>query len=96
MRFRELLVEKDVVLLKENILAGIAAGLYRKDVNADLMARYRIETSLMSLQPTLMVSTRNDLMSIAMEIGEHFMYGIMTPEGIEQYLDFKAKYIKKP
>ncbi len=93
-QFRELLLERDVALVKENILQGISEGLYRAEVNADLMARYRIETSLMALQPTLMVNDRNTLMSVALELGEHFMYGMMTPLGIEEYLKHKEHYLK--
>jgi len=93
-QFRELLLERDVALVKDNILQGIGEGLYRAEVNADLMARYRIETSLMALQPTLMVNDRNTLMSVALELGEHFMYGMMTPLGIEEYLKYKEHYLK--
>jgi len=94
-QFRDLLVERDVVLMRENIGQGMKEGLYRADLNADLMARYRIETSLMSLQPNLMVSDRASLMSVALEIGEHFMYGMMTPKGIELYLKYKEQYLKQ-
>jgi AcrR family transcriptional regulator len=94
-QFRDLLIERDVVLVKENILQGIKEGYYRNNVNADLMARYRIETSLMALQPNLMVNDRASLMSVALEIGEHFMYGVMTPKGIELYLKYKEQYLKQ-
>lgn len=94
-QFRDLLIERDVVLVKENILQGIKEGYYRENVNADLMARYRIETSLMALQPNLMVNDRANLMSVALEIGEHFMYGVMTAKGIELYLKYKEQYLKQ-
>ena len=91
--FRELLVEKDVVMMRDNILQGIQEGLYRPEVNADLMARYRLETSLLVLQPNLLVSDRNNLMGVALEIGEHFLYGIMTAKGQEMYLLYKEQYL---
>lgn len=94
-QFRDLLIERDVVLVRENILQGIKEGYYRNDLNADLLARYRIETSLMALQPNLMISDRASLMSVALEIGEHFMYGMMTPKGIELYLKYKEQYLKQ-
>jgi AcrR family transcriptional regulator len=92
--FREMLAERDVVMIRENILQGIKEGLYREDINADLLARYRLETSLLILQPNLLVSDRNSLMSVALEIGEHFMYGIMTTKGEKLYLKYKTKYLK--
>ena len=93
--FRDQLVAKDVVMIRDNILQGIKEGLYREDVNADLMARYRIETSLLILQPNLLVSDRNGLMSVALEIGEHFLYGIMNSRGEKLYQKYKAKYLKQ-
>jgi TetR/AcrR family transcriptional regulator, cholesterol catabolism regulator len=93
-RFRELLLEKDAAMIRENIQEGIKDGYYRAAVDADLMARYRLETSLMMFQPSLMVNDRTDLMNLSLEIGEHFMYGIMTQEGVKLYCTYKEKYLK--
>lgn len=93
--FRDLLAERDVVMMRDNILQGIKEGLYREDINADLLARYRLETSMLILQPNLLVSDRDSLISVALEIGEHFLYGIMNPEGIKQYLKYKEQYLKQ-
>jgi AcrR family transcriptional regulator len=92
--FRDLLVERDVVMMRDNILQGIKEGLYREDINADLLARYRLETSLLILQPNLLVNDRNSLMTVALEIGEHFLYGIMNAKGEKLYLKYKEKYLK--
>lgn len=94
--FREMLIEKDVVMIRGNIIQGMKDGLYREGLNADLLARYRLETSLLTLQPNLMVTDRNDLLYVALEIGEHFLYGIMTPKGEKLYCEYKEKYLKKP
>ncbi|GAA4465911.1 hypothetical protein GCM10023093_18930 [Nemorincola caseinilytica] len=94
-QFRDLLVERDVQLVRENIKQGMKEGHYRENLNADLLARYRIETSLMALHPNLLVSDRANLMSVALEIGEHFMYGMMTPQGTELYLKYKEQYLKQ-
>ena len=94
-KFRELLLEKDAAMIRENILAGVKDGLYRAEVNADLMARYRLETSLLMFQPNLMLNERNELMNVSLEIGEHFMYGLMTTAGVKLYEKYKAKYLAK-
>ncbi|MFI5195681.1 MAG: TetR/AcrR family transcriptional regulator [Chitinophagales bacterium] len=93
--FRNMLEERDVVMIRENIVQGMKEGLYRSDLNADLLARYRLETSLLILQPNLLVSDRNSLMSVALEIGEHFLYGIMNSKGEKLYQKYKAKYLKQ-
>ena len=93
--FRDLLMERDVAMMRENILQGMKEGVYRSDLDADLMARYRLETSLLILQPSLLVSDRASLMSVALEIGEHFMYGIMSPQGEALYQKYKLQYLKQ-
>ena len=93
--FRDMLQERDVVMMRDNILQGIKEGLYREDLNADLLARFRLETSLLVLQPSLLVNDRNDLMSVALEIAEHFLYGIMNAKGEKLYQKYKAKYLKQ-
>ncbi len=93
--FRDMLQDKDVAMIRENLVQGIAEGLYREGINTDLLARYRLETSLLILQPNLLVNDRNDLLSVALEIGEHFLYGIMTPKGEKLYHKYKEKYLKQ-
>ncbi len=93
--FRNMLEERDVVMMRENIQQGMKEGLYREGVNADLMARYRLETSLLIFQPNLMVNDRNSLITVALEIGEHFMYGLMTAKGEQLYQEYKSKYINQ-
>jgi AcrR family transcriptional regulator len=93
--FRETLIKRDVEMMRENIRQGIKEGLYRENINAELLAQYRIESSLLILQPNLLVSDRNSLMSVAMEIAEHFIYGIMNAKGEALYQQYKAKYLKQ-
>jgi AcrR family transcriptional regulator len=93
--FRRLLETKDVGMIRDNIKQGIEEGLYRPEINADLLARYRLETSLMILQPNLLVNQRQELMSVTLEIGEHFLYGIMTPKGEKLYHKYKEQYLKQ-
>ena len=93
--FKDMLLERDVQQMRNNILQGMKEGLYREDLNADLLARYRLESSLLMLQPNLLVSDRNDLMTVALEIGEHFLYGIMNTKGEKLYQKYKAKYLKQ-
>lgn len=93
--FRGKLMEQDVLMIKDNILQGIKEGLYRPEVNADLMARYRLETSLIMFQPNLLVNERYDLLFVAHEICEHFLFGIMTPKGEKLYHKYKEKHLKQ-
>lgn len=93
--FRDGLMENDMEIIRQTILQGIEEGNYRKDINAELMARYRLETSLIMFQPNLLVTERYDLLFVAHEICEHFLYGIMTPKGEKLYQKYKQDYLKQ-
>jgi len=93
-RFKDSLLKQDVVSIKENIERGQEQGLYRAEINADFMARYRMEISLIVFHPNLLVTDREDMHRVAHEISEHFLYGIMTPKGEKLYQKYKEKYLK--
>ncbi|RYE21533.1 MAG: TetR/AcrR family transcriptional regulator [Sphingobacteriales bacterium] len=93
--FKNKLLQTDVDMLKENLLQGINEGYYRDDLNADLMARYRLEISLIMFQPNLLVNDRYDMLFVSQEILEHFIYGIVTPKGEKLYQKYKDKYLKQ-
>ena len=94
-KFRENLLNKDVAVMKKNMLQGMDEGTYRSDIDPDLMARYRMELSLLTLQPNLLISDRNDMKSIAYIISEHFLLGIMTEKGVQLYQQYKEEYLKQ-
>ncbi len=93
--FKTKLLQRDVDMLRDNLLQGIGEGYYREEINADVMARYRLEISLIMFQPNLLVNDRYDLVFISQEIFEHFLYGIMTPKGEKLYQKYKDKYLKQ-
>lgn len=93
--FKNLLLQNDVEAIKNNLIRGINEGYYRKEINPDFMARYRIEISLLSFQPNLLVNELIGVNNIGNEIGEHFLYGIMTTKGEELYRKYKEKYLKQ-
>lgn len=92
--FRDKLLQQDVEMLRDIVQKGINEGHFRADVNPDIMARFRMETSLMMFQPNLLVNDRSDLLVVCHELAEHFIYGIMTPKGEKLYHKFKEQYLK--
>lgn len=87
-------MERDVASVRANIEQGIAEGNYRADINADILARFHIESSLLVMMPNMIVQDRYDLRRVNHEIMEHFMYGIMTPKGEKLYRKYKDQYLK--
>lgn len=93
--FKDMLQKRDVEMIKDNLQQGIEEGLYRPEINTELMARYRLEMSLMIFQPNLLVTERHDLRFVLHEIFEHFLYGIMTPKGEKLYQKYKTNLLKQ-
>lgn len=92
--FRKTLFDKDMIAIRDNILQGIAEGNYREEVNAELLATYRMESCLIMLQPNLLLNERYNTQIVSLEIFEHFIYGLMTPKGAKLYIKYKEKYLK--
>ncbi len=92
--FKECLLNQDVSAVRQNLERGIEEGLYREEIKPELMARFRIELSLMVFHPNLLVTDRGDIHLVAHEISEHFLYGIMTSKGEKLYQKYKEQYLK--
>ena len=93
--FRETLFDKDMKSIRDNILRGIEEGHYRPEVNAELLATYRMESCLIMLQPNLLLNDRYNTEIVSTEIFEHFLYGIMTAKGVKLFLKYKEKQGKQ-
>lgn len=87
--FKKKILEKDVEVIKQNLLQGIEEGLYRTEINTDFMARYRIEISFLAFNSQFLIENRDDMQRAARLLSEHFMHGIMTPKGVKVFLKHK-------
>ena len=93
--FREKLVHKDISAIRDNIIRGMVEGLYREGMDADLLARYRIECCLLLFQPDSMVSETQHPHLVSKAIMENFLYGLMTSKGEKLYQKYSEKYLKE-
>jgi hypothetical protein len=88
-------LEEDVKQVKLNILQGMEEGNYREGIDADLLAKFHIESAMMILQPNMMVKDRYDMLRVNQAVTEHFLYGIMTSKGEKLYRKYREQYIKQ-
>jgi len=93
--FREKLVHKDISAIRDNIIRGMEEGLYREGMDADLLARYRIECCLLLFQPNSMISETQHPHLVSKAIMENFLYGLMTSKGEKLYQKYSEKYLKE-
>jgi AcrR family transcriptional regulator len=93
--FREKLIHKDISAIRDNILRGMEEGLYREGMDADLLARYRIECCLILFQPDSLLGEVQHPHLVNKAIMENFLYGLMTQKGEKLYQKYSEKYLKE-
>jgi AcrR family transcriptional regulator len=94
-RFKESIFEDDVKKIRKNLIDGKEQGYYREDINVDFLAIYRMELSMLTYNPTLLMNKTLHLYEIYNEISEHFLFGIMTAKGEKLYKKYKEKYLNQ-
>ena len=80
--------------IRENMERGIQEGLYRPDVNLDILARYRLESIMLPFNPEFHNKLKHNLAQIEEEFIIHFLFGLASPKGyklINQYLQERIK-----
>lgn len=90
--FQENLVHKDIECIRKNIEQGTQEGYYREGLNADLLARYRMETCTMLFQPNSLLNEKHLHYEVNREVAELFLHGIMNARGEKLYNKYKEKY----
>jgi len=80
--------------IKQNISRGIKEGLYRADVNIEIVTKYRVESIVLAFNPEFQTSVKSGLVSIAHELSTFFLYGIANEKGhklIGKYIKIRSK-----
>ncbi|GAB3546766.1 TetR/AcrR family transcriptional regulator [Spirosoma fluminis] len=75
----------------ENIQKGIAQGLYRPDLNAEILARMRIEQIELTFNNDIYPPDTYAMMDVQRELMHHFVRGMLTEKGFTIYNEFVRK-----
>jgi TetR/AcrR family transcriptional regulator, cholesterol catabolism regulator len=78
-------------VIKNNLKRGIEEELYRADLKVDILARFRVESMMMPLNPEFQQKTGKNLALIEEEITLHFLYGLVSPKGYKMILKYQEK-----
>jgi TetR/AcrR family transcriptional regulator, cholesterol catabolism regulator len=85
-----------LTMTRENIARGIREDMYRPDINIDLIARHRIESSFMAFNQELFPAGKYSISSTCYELALLFLHSIANGKGkklIEKYLIERQKTI---
>ncbi|WMJ73339.1 TetR/AcrR family transcriptional regulator [Cytophagaceae bacterium ABcell3] len=67
--------------IANNLRKGIEAGLYRADVDVDIISILRIEQVEMAFNPTVFSPDVFDFTKVQLQFIDHYLYGICTLKG---------------
>jgi AcrR family transcriptional regulator len=96
--FQKLTVHKNEFLLsiiRKNIEKGITEGLYRKNINADILSKFRLESMMIGFNMDLFPPSKYNLAEVTQDIIEHFLFGLATLEGHQLILKYQQERSKK-
>jgi len=76
-------------LIKQNLMKGIEEGYYRKDLDIDILSKFRLETVFIPFNLRLFPLDKFNSLEVHTQLMEHFVYGLMTIKGHEQMDKYK-------
>jgi AcrR family transcriptional regulator len=76
-------------LIKENLKKGIEEGCYRKDLDIDIISKFRLETVFIPFNLHLFPLNKFNSIEVHTQLMEHFVYGLMTVKGHELMNQYK-------
>ncbi|WP_461116791.1 TetR/AcrR family transcriptional regulator [Spirosoma jeollabukense] len=93
--FRKFKEEHIMRSILENIQRGIDQGLYRADINPDILARLRVEQIELAFDNDIFPTDQYTMHDIQYELMHHFIRGMLTDKGFtiyNQYVHIKNEF----
>ena len=78
-------------IIKENLDSGKRDGLYREEIQADIMTRFRLASIFLVFNPDLFPMGKNSLPAVITEITDNFLYGLATAKGHKLIQKYKQQ-----
>jgi AcrR family transcriptional regulator len=78
-------------IIKTNLIKGIEQGVYRKEIDPEILSIYRLETSFVPFNTELYPFSKFDIGKVTLQIIENFVYGVMSLKGIELMEKYKKE-----
>lgn len=75
---------RDVV---RNLTLGVKEGLYRADINIEILSAMRIESFELAFDQEVFPQKDFKMMDIQIQFLDHFLRGVLTQKGLELYED---------
>lgn len=67
--------------MRVNMERGIREGLFRTDMDVEIMARFQLESMMLAFDTQLFPTDHFNLGDVSREIHRHYLFGMCTPYG---------------
>jgi AcrR family transcriptional regulator len=94
LRFQQMKYEHLYNVIQKNIKRGIKEGLYRKELNLEVITKYRLESIMIPFNLKVYPPSKFSLAEVTKELMEHFLIGLSTLKGHELIQQYKEQKIK--
>jgi len=88
LKYKNEVIFKSVI---RNLERGISEGLFRKDINPEILAYLRVGSIEMSFNNELFPEEKFSLVEIHEQIFKNFTYGILSDKGVKLFETYKQK-----
>ncbi|WPQ64624.1 TetR/AcrR family transcriptional regulator [Chitinophaga sancti] len=78
-------------IIRENLQRGIREGLYRADLDVDVLTRYRLATAMLCFQPDVFAPGLYEMSKVQRILLEHFLYGLVSSKGFQRIEAYKPQ-----
>lgn len=76
-------------LIKQNLIKGMEQGVYRSNLDVDIISKFRLETIFIPFNLHIFPLSKFDAIAVHSQLMEHFVYGLMTVKGYEIMENYK-------
>jgi AcrR family transcriptional regulator len=78
-------------IIQQNIERGVIEGVYRQDVNPEIVTQIRMETMLMVFSNSFFQSNKYSVVEIEKQAFELFLFGIVSEKGAKLLKKYKLQ-----
>jgi AcrR family transcriptional regulator len=82
-------------MIRHNLERGIEEGLYRPEIDVDVLTRYRIHSMMLAFSAEVFPNNRTHLVHIEQQLLDVFLYGLATTKGQKLIQKYKNQRTKK-
>jgi len=82
-------------IMKENIERGKREGVYRAEIDSEIISRLRLESMILPFDERIFPRNKFSLVSLQRQLIEFFLFGMVTPKGYKLILKYQKGGLKK-